>query len=128
MLINHDDHMQLSNRELGALGEQAATDYLIRQGYVILSRNWRGKRVELDIVALDGNTLVFCEVKTRRSNVRGLPAEAVTAAKFENIRSAALMWIGAHKPRCSGLRFDVVSVMWTRGEVTSLSHLKGIEP
>lgn len=120
--------MQLSNRELGALGEQAATDYLIKNGYVILSRNWRGKRVELDIVALDGSTLVFCEVKTRRSNARGLPAESVTPAKFENIRSAALMWIGAHKPHSSGLRFDVVSVMWTNGHVASLSHLKGIEP
>jgi len=77
---------------------------------------------------MDGGTIVFCEVKTRRSQSRGLPAEAVTRAKFDNIRAAALMWIGSHKPRSTGLRFDVVSVMWANGEVQSLSHIQGIEP
>lgn len=118
--------MQLSNRELGQIGEDLAANFLQGSGYVILDRNFRANRVELDIVARDKNTLVFCEVKTRRSASHGYPAEAITALKLDHIRSAALGWMAAHRMRYSGIRFDAVSVMYCADGTSQISHIRGI--
>ena len=64
---------------LGALGEQIAVRYLTDAGLAVLDRNWRSRRGELDVVARDGDALVFCEVKARRGTGYGVPAAAVTA-------------------------------------------------
>lgn len=118
--------MQLTNRELGQIGEDLAADFLQSLNYAILDRNFRANRVELDIVARDKNTLVFCEVKTRRSTSHGYPAEAITALKLDHIRSAALGWMAAHRMRYSGIRFDAVSVIYGSDGSSQISHLKGI--
>ena len=118
--------MQLTNRELGQIGEDLASSYLQDVGYIILDRNFRANRVELDIIARDKNTLVFCEVKTRRSTSHGYPAEAITSLKLEHIRSAALGWMSSHRMRYSGIRFDAVSVLYSADGSSKISHIKGI--
>ena len=119
--------MHLKNSEIGNIGEEIASIYLQDLGYEILERNFRFKRVELDIVAQIGTTLVFCEVKTRRSLSHGIPSDAITPLKLQHIRTAALHWLGNNKPRHQGIRFDAISVIYCDGHPTTISHLKGIE-
>jgi putative endonuclease len=119
--------VQLSNRELGNIGEDIATQFLQDLGYQILDRNFRSGRTEIDIIASNSRTLVFCEVKTRRSRSHGFPSEAITAIKLEHIRSAALGWLACHKVRYIGIRFDAVSVFYSSKSNYEITHLKGIE-
>ena len=74
---------------LGASGEDLACAHLVRRGMVVLDRNWRCPHGEIDVVARDGDVLVVCEVKTRRSLTHGDPVEAVTAAKVARLRRLA---------------------------------------
>jgi putative endonuclease len=76
----------------------------------LLERNWRVREGELDVVARSGATIVFCEVKTRRSDAYGLPAEAVTPAKQARIRRLAVQWLADNGERADFLRFDVAAV------------------
>ena len=75
---------------VGAYGERVAARHLQQHGLVVLDRNWRCFDGELDIVARDGDALVFCEVKTRRSERHGVPAEALVAAKTARLRALRL--------------------------------------
>ena len=118
--------MALTNIEIGQAGEDFATGFLQECGFVILARNWRTKRGELDIIARDGETLVFCEVKTRRSTKHGLPIEAITNRKIEHLRTAALEWLGENRLRFSGIRFDVVSIILSPDGSRTISHTRGI--
>src|SRR6185369_13795840 len=95
---------------LGRFGEELAVRHLIAGGAEILDRNWRCGDGELDIVALDGGTLVFCEVKTRTGARHGTPAEAVDARKVARIRRLAVRWLAEHPPRSGPVRFDLVAV------------------
>lgn len=119
--------MHLKNIELGKIGEDIAAEYLNDLGYKILDRNWRFERVELDIVAQVGSTLVFCEVKTRRSFSHGVPSDAITPIKLQHIRTAALHWLTNNQSRHTGIRFDAISVIHCAGQPTTISHIKGIE-
>lgn len=119
--------MHLNNIELGKLGEDIATVYLKDLGYEILIRNWRFNRVELDIVARIDSTLVFCEVKTRRSTSYGNPSDAITPLKLQHIRTAALHWLTNHQTRHQGIRFDAISVIYRNGNPATICHIKGIE-
>jgi len=119
--------MRLSNQQLGRIGEDLAAAYLRKSGFVILDRNYRAHRVELDIVAREKSTLVFCEVKTRRTLNQGLPIEAITPIKLEHIRSAALAWLGAHRIRIGGMRFDAIGILYTPDGTHSVSHIRGVD-
>ena len=119
--------MQLTNIELGKIGEDLACNYLGELGFEILDRNWRSARVELDIVANDHGTLVFCEVKTRRSSRYGHPSEAITQVKLAHLRTAALLWLGTHRTRFSGIRFDVISILYLDENSSQISHIKGLD-
>ncbi len=99
-----------ARRIVGDAGEAAVAAWYEAQGYAILDRNWRVREGELDIVARRDATVVFCEVKTRRSDAYGAPAEAVTARKQVRIRRLALAWLAAHDVRAPSLRFDVAAV------------------
>ncbi|MEZ5170165.1 MAG: YraN family protein [Acidimicrobiia bacterium] len=99
---------------LGAAGEQVVADWYRRNGFDIVDRNWRCRDGELDLVAACGRTLVFCEVKTRRSTRFGAPVEAVTREKQRRIRHLATRWLDEHPARGTDLRFDVASVLWPR--------------
>ena len=96
---------------IGRFGEEVAVRHLTGAGLRIVDRNWRCAEGELDIVAEEGDTLVFCEVKTRSGTAFGDPAEAVTAAKSAPIRRLALRWLAAHGIGWHDLRFDVVTVV-----------------
>jgi len=99
-------------RPLGIRGEQVAGRHLRRLGYKILSRGDRLKPGELDLVALDGDTIVFVEVKTRQSDDAGHPAEAVDAAKQRRLTRLAVTFLKRHGLLESPARFDVVAVTW----------------
>jgi putative endonuclease len=97
---------------LGQRGERSAERYLRRRGYRILGRNFRAAGAEIDLIAADGATLVFIEVKARRSLTAGTPLEAVDARKQNRIRRAAQIYAarsGAHE---RPIRFDVVAIRW----------------
>jgi len=96
---------------VGQYGEQVAAEQLERAGLQVLARNWRCAEGELDIVARDGDALVFCEVKARSSVRFGDPSEAVSREKAVRIRRLALRWLAANGISGRELRFDVVTVL-----------------
>jgi putative endonuclease len=113
-------------RRLGEWGEKVAADHLVAQGMVVLDRNWRTASGEIDIIARDGDAVVFCEVKTRRSLVFGDPGEAVTGSKSRRLRTLAAQWLAIAQVRPSEVRFDVVKVMVSRSEGPVVTHLRGV--
>jgi putative endonuclease len=98
-------------RQVGADGEAAVARWYEAAGYAVIDRNWRVREGELDLVVQRAGTLVFCEVKTRRSNRFGLPVEAVTVRKQQRLRLLAARWLDAHTLRSRAMRFDVASVV-----------------
>lgn len=97
---------------LGAAGERYTAKWLKRQGYRIVGQGLRSRFGELDLVAKDGPTLVFVEVKTRRSSERGEPVEAVGYEKQRRLVRAALEYMRKHRLLGVACRFDVVSIVW----------------
>jgi putative endonuclease len=95
---------------LGKSGEDLACQELERRGYAILARRYRRRRGEIDIIARDGPTVVFVEVKTRESRAFGGAAEAVTALKRHRITAVALDYVVRHRLTACPCRFDVVSI------------------
>ncbi len=96
---------------LGRRGERIAERYLRRHGYRILERNFRGAGAEIDLVAMDGETLVFVEVKTRRTAQAGMPQEAVNAYKQRHLRRAGEVYAHSHRAHDRPMRFDVVAIL-----------------
>lgn len=95
---------------LGRSGEDLAAALYERQGFRVW-RNYRCREGEIDIVAVNGSVVVFCEVKTRSSDRFGLPAEAVNQRKQMKIRAVAARWLAENRPGRVEIRFDVVSVI-----------------
>lgn len=112
--------------QLGRKGEELAARYLASQGLVVLSRNWRCREGELDLVATDGRRLIICEVKTRTSTGYGTPTEAVTDEKARRIRRLARRWRNDHRLGCCDERFDILSVLWPPGGTPHVKHLRGV--
>jgi putative endonuclease len=110
---------------LGEWGEDLAAGYLQRAGLTVLARNWRCVHGELDIVATEGSTVVFCEVKTRSGVGFGPPAEAVVAAKVRRIRRSAAAWLAQAGRGWPDLRFDVVSVVRPAAGEPIVEHVRG---
>ena len=108
--VSTEEHVFEPHR-LGTRGEQAAAAYLERRGFTILDRNWRCPAGEADIIALDGDEIVFVEVKTRSDLERGLPEDAITADKRNRYERIAAMWLQDHSYVDVYLRFDVVSIL-----------------
>ncbi len=103
---------------LGNRGENAAVRYLRQQGYRILARNCRSHWGEIDIIARDGDWIVFVEVKTRSSHAAGHPAEAVTHRKQVQLTKLALVWLKQRKLLDHRARFDVIALTWPDGVKT----------
>ena len=97
---------------LGADGEQLAARFLQSLGYKILARGHRQKLGEIDLIALDGQTIVFVEVKTWHSGAGGDPSEAVDIRKQEKLSRAALIYLKRRNLLEQPARFDVVSIVW----------------
>ena len=113
---------------VGQYGERVAAEHLRSAGLAILDRNWRCSDGELDIVARDGDALVFVEVNTRSSTAYGDPAEAISPAKAARIRGLAMRWLEQNRGLPSKdrrqLRFDVVSVLRSDAGRASVRHLR----
>jgi putative endonuclease len=112
--------------QLGQDGEELAAAHLTAAGMEVLARNWRCREGELDIVARDGDALVFVEVKTRSGTAFGEPSEAVGRVKARRIHVLACRWLAEERPAGSHvLRFDVVAVVRRRGFAPEIVHLRG---
>jgi putative endonuclease len=105
----------LDRMALGRRGERIAERHLRRRGYRILERNFRGAGAEIDLVAMDGETLVFVEVKTRRTARAGMPEEAVNSHKQRHLRRAGEIYALNHRAHGRPMRFDVVAILEDRG-------------
>ncbi|MBE7701725.1 YraN family protein [Oerskovia sp. Sa1BUA8] len=111
---------------VGRYGEKVAAAHLVEAGWVVLDRNWRGTRGELDLVARDGDVLVVVEVKTRRGTAYGHPAEAVTVDKLARLRRLTGEWITTHQVRPASVRIDVVAVTLPAAGAAHVEHLVGV--
>ncbi|MDP2743825.1 MAG: YraN family protein [Dehalococcoidia bacterium] len=114
----------MNRRELGALGEKLAQDFLKKRGYRILATNVRSREGELDIVAEKGRCLVFVEVRTRNSRSFGTPEESVTSAKRDKLVGLALAYMQDHPPHFPDWRIDVVAIEMDEGKVVRLELIE----
>jgi putative endonuclease len=114
-------------KRLGDAGEEAAVSHLRRLGFQILERNYRTRWGELDVVAFDGTTIAFVEVKTRLATGGRTPFESLHARKRERVRRMAASWLSdrPERPYARALRFDAIGVTFDRGaRLVSLEHLE----
>ncbi len=114
------------NTELGRHGEQLAAEHLEARGMSVIERNWRCRLGEIDLVARDGEAVVFVEVKTRSGHGYGHPFEAITPPKLARMRRLAIAWCeqsGAHPTR---IRIDAIAVTLPRDAPADIEHLEGV--
>ena len=109
---------------VGAYGERLASPHLEEQGLVVLARNWRCADGEIDLILADGDDVVFCEVKTRRSHRFGTPAEAIRPAKVRRLRRLAARWLAESPVHPRGIRFDVVAVQPQHRGAAAVEHVR----
>lgn len=113
----------MNNRKFGDAGEDLACRYLEKNGYKILERNKHYSRFcEIDIVAQIKNTIVFVEVKTRKTNDFGTPMEAITKSKFENIKKGIQYYLKENNVK--DYRIDVIGI--TLKPELKIEHLKNV--
>lgn len=108
-------HARLAAHVLGAEGEDAVARWYERAGYTIVGRNWTCREGELDVIASNSNTVVFCEVKSRASARFADPAASVDFRKQAKLRKAAYRWL-QDQPWHDNVRFDVAAVV--SGKIT----------
>lgn len=118
------DDAAVNNKALGERGEEIAVAFLRGQRFAIVERNFRCKAGEVDIIARDGKTLVFVEVKTRRNEAYGPPQLALTPFKQRQISKAALTWLAKKRLMEASARFDVVAIVLREHEVPAIEHIR----
>lgn len=102
----------MNNREVGTTYEQKAAEFLVKQGYQLLYKNFRCKIGEIDLIAKDGTYLCFIEVKYRSGTAKGYPAEAITPNKIRRITRTAQFYMLLHQiPQDTPCRFDAVVIL-----------------
>jgi len=109
------------HNEVGQTGEALARRYLEEKGYRILEANWRYRRAEVDLIAMDGAILVFVEVKTRGSAAFGRPEEFVTRYKEQLLTDAAMAYMEAIGHDWE-LRFDIISILYQSEQDYRIEH------
>jgi putative endonuclease len=112
------------NSSLGSMGESIAATFLKGAGFSIVERNFRCVCGELDIIARDGRTIVFIEVKCRNNETYGSPQLAVTAFKQRQISKAALVWLSKRRLYDAEARFDVVAILLREGALPEIEHIR----
>lgn len=115
------------NRLFGDRGERLAVRHLKKSGLKIVARNYRNRFGEIDIIALDGQTIVFVEVKTRKSNAVGSPLEAVDESKQSKVIQVAQAYLKERRLYEYSVRFDVIGIVWNESEKESkpdLTHVR----
>ena len=124
-ILRHWWHCWQRQPGLGKQGERAAEKYLKRMGYLILARGERDRIGELDLVAVDGRTVVFVEVKTRTTHEAGHPIEAIDADKQRRLTRVALSYLKRHDLLECHARFDVVAVTWpAKARKPTIEHFR----
>jgi putative endonuclease len=121
MAVNH-----ARRKALGDFGERVACRHLVDRGLVVLDRNWRCPAGEIDIVALDGDVVVVCEVKTRSHARFGTPVEAITIAKADRLHRLGRAWLSEHAAPSSVVRVDVVAVLRAGRGPATVEHIVGV--
>jgi putative endonuclease len=111
-----------STQALGLRGEEVACAYLEKKKYIIVTRRFRMFHGEIDIIARDGKTLVFVEVKARADESFGRPEESVTPGKQRQIRKIALGYLLEHPLGDAACRFDVIAILFGDGKGYRLEH------
>jgi putative endonuclease len=116
----------LTRAEIGALGEQLAVDHLTSLGLRVLTRNWRCRYGELDVIAADdaARIVVFVEVKTRTSDQFGGVAQAVTPIKVRRLRRLAGLWLAEQHGSWEAVRIDVIGVRIGRQRTPEITHVR----
>ena len=114
-----------AKQQLGRIGENIASEYLKKKGYLILERNFACRQGEIDIIAKDEKEFVFVEVKTRRNLKFGYPAEAVTNIKQKHIQKTAQYYLYKNKLDSRYVRFDVIEIIIKNGKC-KINHMEGI--
>ena len=113
----------MKRRDVGVLGEKLAGEFLRQRGYHILQANYRCPEGEIDIVARHRDSLVFIEVRTKKSLEFGSPEESITAAKMGRLRAAAYRYQQTHDNLPSSWRIDVVAIELNQGDRISRIEL-----
>ncbi|MCL2807064.1 MAG: YraN family protein [Coriobacteriia bacterium] len=110
------------NQRLGKLGEDLACVYLKDNSFDILKRNWKCFAGEADVIALEDDTLVFIEIKTRSLSYKGLPEYAVTAERRDRYERIALCYLEQNQRPSGRVRFDVIAIKMTGESQCLLRH------
>lgn len=113
-----------SKKETGSFGEDQAADFLLKNGYKIVQRNWRYLKGEIDIIAKKDEWLVFIEVKTRRTTDFGNPEAFVTPRQQKLIVSTAHQYLINHDCQ-EEARFDIIAVVVQNNKVMRVDHIEG---
>ena len=114
-----------AHNELGKWGEVLAAEFVEKQGYEILERDWKSGHHDLDIIARDEDTLVIIEVKTRRNRLFGDPEEAIDYKKRLSLQSAINHYVKSHRIKIP-VRFDVISIVGMIGSTPEIDHIKDV--
>lgn len=112
------------NKSLGGIGESIATTYLKGKGFTIVERNFRCVCGEVDIVAREGRSIVFVEVKCRKNMEYGPPQLAITPFKQRQISKAALVWLSKRKLFDVDARFDVIAILLHEHDLPEIEHIR----
>jgi putative endonuclease len=112
------------NKSLGGIGESIATTYLRGKGFTIVERNFRCVCGEVDIVAREGRSIVFVEVKCRKNLEYGPPQLAITPFKQRQISKAALVWLCKRKLFDVDARFDVIAILLHEHDLPEIEHIR----
>ncbi len=120
--------MTQQRRRVGMAGEQAARVYLENKGYEIIETNYRCTIGEIDIIAREGKTLVFVEVRTKTGTAYGRPEESIDLRKARQLRRLVFFYLQQKKLNSTSCRLDLIAVMLDKKEMAAqeLKHLKGI--
>ena len=126
------DARQIDSHQIGRIGETLARAHLTARGYRIIAANYRCRWGEIDLIARDGATWVFAEVRTRRSDAYGLPEESVTPAKLARIVQTAKDYLTRHLPEPGAAsdahwRIDLIAIrLGPNRRVQTINHLQNI--
>jgi putative endonuclease len=115
--------MPINRKKLGALGERIAKEHIEKLGYRIIETNFRCREGEIDIIAQEGEQLVFVEVRTRRGLDFGSPEESITVSKRQKLIEVAYAYLQSHEVLSPSWRIDVVAVELGMGGTVSRVEL-----
>jgi putative endonuclease len=110
-------------KQVGNKGESLAEDYIKRKGYKIIQRNYRCRLGEIDIIAKDGDTIVFIEVRTKQNENFGSPQDSVTSTKINKISKTALSFIQEKNLSGFSYRFDFIAITFSQGK-PNIEHIE----